>query len=106
MGAVVNTLLNFALIPVIGATGAALATMAGYCSIWIVRTVQLKKIVKIKVDWSTQITSSVLLVIQSLFSMTEYLYWVQIIPAFLMLMLQRKYIFRVGCVVLSKVFKH
>lgn len=106
MGAVVNTFLNFALIPVIGATGAALATMAGYCSIWIVRTVQLKKIVKIKVNWSTQIASSVLLVIQSLFSMTEHLYWVQIIPAFLILMLQRKYIFRVGCVVLSKIFKH
>lgn len=105
MGALVNTFLNFALIPVFGATGAALATMVGYCSIWIVRTIQLRKIVRMKVNWRIQITSSILLIIQAVLSMTDHFYWIQIIPTCILLIIQRNNVFKVLRVICSKLFK-
>lgn len=105
MGALVNTFLNFALIPVFGATGAALATMVGYCSIWIVRTIQLRKIVRMKVNWRIQIASSILLIIQAVLSMTDHFYWIQIIPTCILLIIQRNNVFKVLRVICSKLFK-
>ena len=106
MGTLVNTLLNFILIPIIGARGAALATMLGYSSIWIVRTLQLRKIVKLKVDWGVQIKSSILLIIQAILAMTDQFYWIQVIPACILLVIQRNRIFKVVRIICSKLFKH
>ncbi len=106
MGTVVNTVLNFALIPVSGATGAALATMIGYSSIWIVRTFQLRKIVKLKVNWRTQIESSVLLIAQAVLAMTDQFYCIQIIPTCILLIIQRNNVFKVVRGFWLKIFRH
>lgn len=65
LGAVINTVLNFLLIPFIGPYGAAISTMIGYISIWLIRTIKLRKIIKMKVNWCLQIIFIILLVIQS-----------------------------------------
>lgn len=106
MGTLVNTLLNFVLIPVIGATGAALATMAGYCSIWIVRTLQMRKIVRLKVNWGVQVSSSVLLIVQAILAMSDQLYWIQIIPTCILLIIQKNNVFKVVRVIWLKLFKY
>ena len=106
MGTLVNTLLNFTRIPVIGATGAALATMVGYSSIWIIRTLQLRKIVRLKVNWRVQIESSILLVVQAVLAMTDQFYWIQVIPTCILLIIQRNNVFKVVRVLWSKLFKH
>ena len=106
MGALVNTAFNFVLIPIIGATGAAVATMAGYFGVWAVRTLQLRKIVCMKVNWKVQILSSILLICQSGLAAVDSLYWVQIIPIGIILIIQRNYIFKVVKVIRLKLFKN
>lgn len=106
MGALVNTAFNFVLIPIIGATGAAVATMAGYFGVWTVRTLQLRKIVRMKVNWKVQILSSILLICQSGLAAVDSLYWVQIIPMGIILIIQRNYIFKVVKVIRLKLFKN
>lgn len=91
IGAIVNTIFNFILIKWIGALGAALATMIGYITVWLVRTYGVKKIVKMKVNWRSQIISSSLIIIQCFLSLNEKTYWLQL-PIFLLIIFsQRKY---------------
>lgn len=66
VGAVINILLNVFLIPLYGGYGAAFATLVGYLITWITRTVKLRKIIKLKVNWKFHIISLILLVIQSI----------------------------------------
>ena len=63
-GALVNTCLNFLLIPVWGTMGAAFATFVGYFVVWLVRTLDLRNIIMMKVKWSKQIISIILLILQ------------------------------------------
>lgn len=65
VGAGINTLANVVLIMWIGPIGAAIATMVGYFSIWTVRTIQVQKIVSMKVCWKSQILSIFLLTLQT-----------------------------------------
>lgn len=60
-GACINTVLNFALIPIIGATGAAFATLVGYFAVFAVRLNKLKGIVKMKVNWMPIVISTIIL---------------------------------------------
>lgn len=106
MGALVNTSFNFLLIPIIGATGAAAATMAGYFGVWCVRTLQLRKIICMKVNWMVQIISSILLICQSGLAVIDRFYWTQIIFIGIILMLQRNYIFKVARAIRLILFKH
>lgn len=69
VGSVVNTLLNFVLIPYGGAKGAALATLIGYFCIWILRTIQVRNIVRMKVNWLSQISALSILVVQMVLAM-------------------------------------
>lgn len=64
ISALINTLLNFLLIPIVGAYGAAFATMVGYSAIWLTRIIGLKKIIRMKVDWKCQIGMIVTILIQ------------------------------------------
>lgn len=64
LGAVLNTFLNFMLIPQMGALGAACATMIGYFTVWVVRTVRLRSIINMKVKWTKQIICIIVLIIQ------------------------------------------
>ena len=64
VGAIVNTIANFALIPLYGAIGAAFATMIGYFTVWLVRTISLQKIVRMKVNWIKQGICIAVLIVQ------------------------------------------
>lgn len=78
-GAAINTIMNFALIPFIGAVGAAAATCLGYFATWTVRTIQMKKIVSMKVKWNYQITCLFLLFLQSIIATIYGKFYYQVI---------------------------
>lgn len=71
VGAIVNTIANFALIPFFNSIGAAFATMIGYFTVWLVRTISLQKIVRMKVNWKKNVICIILLVIQSFFALYQ-----------------------------------
>lgn len=62
VGAIVNTILNFLLIPILEGTGAAIATVVGYVSIWTVQIILTKKILVIDYNLKRTIPSSVLII--------------------------------------------
>ena len=105
IGATANTVLNFSLIPFIGATGAALATMVGYMTVWIIRTLQLQSIVKMKVNWNIQIISSVLILIQAIFAVYIKGYIIQVIPVILLVIVQWKFLVKVFMFVIKRFVK-
>ena len=102
-GAIVNTALNFILIPYIGALGAAVSTMLGYSVIWIIRTWQLRKIVKMKTDWINQFVTIGLLLLQTVIALYQKIYWAQIPISILILFLQRRQFFQLVSLIRSKI---
>ena len=64
IGAAVNTVLNFVLIPVWGAYGAAIATMLGYGAVLVMRHIILRKHIKIRIPWKRDITAYGVLIVQ------------------------------------------
>ncbi len=64
LGAVLNIVLNFFLIKVWGALGAAIATMASYVLVWAMRLWKAEKIMKLKVSLARDIAAYLLLVFQ------------------------------------------
>lgn len=66
LGALINTILNFILIPQLGALGAAIATMIGYFSVWVARTIRLRNIITMKVKWEKHGICLLVLVVQCL----------------------------------------
>lgn len=50
ISALSNIVMNFALIPFIGAMGAAVATLAAYMIMWIIRLINTRKIMKFPID--------------------------------------------------------
>ena len=66
IGAITNIMLNIIFTPIIGALGAAIATMICYFEVWILRYVHSKKFIRIKVNLVRDCISYFLLVIQSI----------------------------------------
>lgn len=66
VGAVLNIGLNFLLIPRVGLYGAAIATTISFLSVWIVRLLQIRKYVHIRIQYSTLIPALVVLALQAL----------------------------------------
>lgn len=64
ISALINTMLNFILIPRVGAYGAAFATMIGYFAIWLTRTVGLRRIIRMNVEWKCQVLMIVIIFTQ------------------------------------------
>lgn len=96
VSAAINTVLNLILIPLVGAYGAAFATMIGYFVIWLMRTIGLKKIVKMNVNWKKQLLMIILLLIQSVVASASGSFFYQIPFALLLGVIQRE--------ILSKIF--
>lgn len=90
-----NTIFNFALIPFIGAFGASIATMLGYMAIWVIRTIQLRKIICIKVAWSSQIIGFFILLMQCAVSLIFKQFYFQIPFLILILISQKSYLMKV-----------
>lgn len=70
-GAIVNIILNFILIPSIGAYGAAIATTISFVVVFIIRAINTRKFVNIKIDWITFIPSCILLAASAAVIMLE-----------------------------------
>lgn len=66
LGALINTVLNLLLIPMYGANGAAVATVIGYFTIWLMRTIKLRNFIKLRILWKQQIFCMGILLIQAI----------------------------------------
>lgn len=103
IGAGVNTVLNFILIYFIGIQGAAIATMVGYITVWVLRTVKLHKhIINMKVNWFVQITTSLIILVQGVFASIYGTNYIQIIIFAAIVAIQHKEIWGVIRGVLNK----
>lgn len=71
IGALINTIANVLLIQLMGPLGAAAATMLGYFSIWLIRTIQVRKIVAMRVTWGTQFLIYGILGFQTIIALYE-----------------------------------
>lgn len=60
-GAVLNVALNFILIPTMGPYGAALATATSFVAVFVIRAINTRKFVKIKINYITFVPSVILL---------------------------------------------
>ena len=65
-GAVINTILNFVLIDYMGIFGAALATMISFCTVWVIRLVTIRSIIKLKINIVRDAAVYILLVAEAL----------------------------------------
>ena len=90
IGAIVNTICNLIFINFIGAIGAALATLFGYCVTWLLRTKYLQSFIRMKIKWVTHIISVVIVFIQSVMATCGISMFIQVIPFFLLLVLNRQ----------------
>ncbi len=68
--ALVNTVLNFALIPHFGAYGAAIATMVAFSSQWVLRFVVVKKLIRLKNNTIIEVSTYFILLFQMIIA-----YW-------------------------------
>lgn len=71
LGAVLNTVLNFLLIPIFGIQGAVIATLLGYYSVWIIRATVSNGNIKIHQDFFTIHLLFFLNVIQSVIMLSN-----------------------------------
>ncbi len=65
VGAAVNIILNIFLVFMIGPMGAAVATAFSYFLVWILRTIQVRKYIKINIHYTRDILSYMILIIQA-----------------------------------------
>lgn len=104
-GAVTNISLNIIFIPIIGALGAAIATMVCYIEVWGVRFWQLKKYMKLRVNIYRDIVSYIFLIIQAtLLLIISNNVWLYIVEFVLFLAIFVLY-FKDFMVVLKKIIK-
>ncbi|MBO4862845.1 MAG: oligosaccharide flippase family protein [Eubacterium sp.] len=65
VGAVVNILLNLLFVNIIGALGAAIATAISYMVVWIIRMINSRKYIKLRLNMIRDVISYILLVVQA-----------------------------------------
>lgn len=75
IGAVINIILNFVLIPFYGAMGAAIATLVSYAVVWGVRIISSRKFLSMQINWRMVITSYLLVTVQSIITIAEIPMW-------------------------------
>jgi O-antigen/teichoic acid export membrane protein len=95
-GAVVNIGINIILIPLWGIQAAAFSTMAAYLAVWLMRIIDTKKFVGIRIDWKSISLSIVVIALQFVglyFVENRYLFFVgETVLVVALLFIQRKYI--------------
>lgn len=91
VGAVVNTACNFLFIFFWGAFGAALATLLGYLTVFVIRHIILRKHIKMRINWVRDMLVYCLLGIQMAISYLGLVYiWAQIIMVVIIVALYYK----------------
>ena len=105
VGAIVNTIANFALIPFFSSIGAAFATMIGYFTVWLVRTFSLQKIIRMKVNWVKQAICIAILFVQVFLALNSNVITMslQIICLMILVFLQHISIKKVVCKLFTKI---
>ncbi len=78
IGASSNVLLNLALIPTLGVQGAAIATVASYLLVFIVRCISVKRYIPFKLYSLRIALNTLLLLIQAVVILKEMPYWIAI----------------------------
>ena len=66
IAAIMNIVFNFLLIPLCGATGAAIATLISYFVVWMIRMIDSKRILVIGWNKTTDIISYILIIVQTI----------------------------------------
>lgn len=64
--AAMNLILNIIFTPIIGMYGTALATLIGYCALWLIRSIDTQKYIRYNQNYWTIFVQSMLLLLQSL----------------------------------------
>ncbi len=77
------------------------ATMIGYFTTWFIRSINLKSIIQMKVNWKYQILIIILLFLQLIPSLIRKVYWIQIPIMILLICFQSNYLKR-----FMKIFKN
>ncbi len=105
IGAGINTILNFALIPFLGATGAAFATLIGYFMVFVVRLNRLKGIIKMKVNWLPFVFSLIVLTLQCIFATFIESSFIQLPCVIIILLINRRLFVKIIIVIRNKTVK-
>lgn len=92
IGASINIILNFILIPIIGLNGAAIATMMSFFIVWILRIYDTREFVIIKLNISTLVFTIVIIFIQIaiLFMGIKFNIFIQVILVITILLINKK----------------
>lgn len=64
-GSIVNIIFNFVLIKMVGAQGAAIATLISYLVVWVVRSKKIQEIVALKINFKMEIIILIALLLES-----------------------------------------
>lgn len=91
-GAIINILLNLILIPIIGAIGAAIATLTSYLIVWLLRLLNSKRILDIKINNKKIVIITIILITQitvQLYNVPFY-YLINIILLAFLILLNKK----------------
>ena len=75
-GALINIILNFVLIPVYGALGAAFSTMISYFVVFVIRIIDTRKYLKIKINVIRFILNTVIVITQAFIIINQLRGWV------------------------------
>lgn len=78
-GGIVNIVLNFLLINLIGTVGAAISTAISFTVIWVIRLITIQKIVKVKINALKTFGSYVLLYVISIVTILEINHYIMVI---------------------------
>ncbi len=92
IGAVINTIGNLILIKLFGIVGAALSTMLGYIITWLLRTIYLKNMIKMKVNWKKHIVSLIIVIAQAVLATLNKFFYIQIILSIVNILLYKEYL--------------
>lgn len=66
VGAVLNIILNFITVPLMGPLGAAVSTTVSYALVWVIRLTQSRKYIKMRVHLVRDVSSYIVLIIQAI----------------------------------------
>ncbi len=75
-GALINVVLNFAMIPYWGAMGAAIATLISYLVVYVIRALHTRKYVRFPLHTLRLVINGFLLTLQAVLMIGEFPYWI------------------------------
>lgn len=94
IGAISNVVLNLIFTPIIGPLGAAIATTVCYVIVWLIRYIQSKKYITIKINFRRDVISYLVLALQSILLLfitnNLYLYFAELILFVILIIMYAK----------------